>query len=224
MRVPRSGDDGRRFILQQPLLYSETAYNYRRLGELWYQLMHSGTSLRTIACPRLTLSCRRYRSFEGVHAVLLRVSSRKNSRLIRRTIAVGAGHDLQQHSRRRRPSRPDHREEQHGHRLSRSHPSRRRIDLALEEHQELLQRTHRSLVRPGARLVRIERCTRLRSSLVMDLDTAFDGHRRLAVPRRSIQNRPDGIQSARLLYDAAKRHRHVPHPVEEAREETLRYA
>ncbi|CAF3904004.1 unnamed protein product, partial [Rotaria sp. Silwood1] len=36
------GDSGRRFILQQPLLYSETAYNYRRLGELWYQLMHSG--------------------------------------------------------------------------------------------------------------------------------------------------------------------------------------
>ena len=36
------GDDGRRFVLQQPLLYSETAYNYRRLGELWYQLMHSG--------------------------------------------------------------------------------------------------------------------------------------------------------------------------------------
>jgi hypothetical protein len=36
------GDNGRRFILQQPLLYSETAYNYRRLGELWYQLMHSG--------------------------------------------------------------------------------------------------------------------------------------------------------------------------------------
>jgi hypothetical protein len=36
------GDTARRFILQQPLLYSETAYNYRRLGELWYQLMHSG--------------------------------------------------------------------------------------------------------------------------------------------------------------------------------------
>jgi len=36
------GDNARRFILQQPLLYSETAYNYRRLGELWYQLMHSG--------------------------------------------------------------------------------------------------------------------------------------------------------------------------------------
>jgi len=35
-------DNARRFILQQPLLYSETAYNYRRLGELWYQLMHSG--------------------------------------------------------------------------------------------------------------------------------------------------------------------------------------
>ena len=37
-----SGDHGRRFILQQPLLYSEIAYNYRRLGELWYQLKHSG--------------------------------------------------------------------------------------------------------------------------------------------------------------------------------------
>jgi hypothetical protein len=36
------GDHGRRFIVQQPLLYSETAYNYRRLSELWYQLMHSG--------------------------------------------------------------------------------------------------------------------------------------------------------------------------------------
>ncbi len=39
------GDNARRFILQQPLLYSETAYNYRRLGELWYQLMHSGKHL-----------------------------------------------------------------------------------------------------------------------------------------------------------------------------------
>ena len=39
------GDNARRFILQQPLLYSETAYNYRRLGELWYQLMHSGKQL-----------------------------------------------------------------------------------------------------------------------------------------------------------------------------------
>jgi hypothetical protein len=36
------GEQGRRFVLQQPLLYSETAYNYRRLSELWYQLMHSG--------------------------------------------------------------------------------------------------------------------------------------------------------------------------------------
>jgi hypothetical protein len=39
------GDNARRFILQQPLLYSETAYNYRRLGELWYQLMHSGINI-----------------------------------------------------------------------------------------------------------------------------------------------------------------------------------
>jgi hypothetical protein len=37
-------DGGRRFILQQPLLYSETIYNHRRLSELWYQLMHSGAS------------------------------------------------------------------------------------------------------------------------------------------------------------------------------------
>ncbi|CAF1516052.1 unnamed protein product [Rotaria magnacalcarata] len=40
--VQLRGDLARRFILQQPLLYSETAYNYRRLHELWYQLMHSG--------------------------------------------------------------------------------------------------------------------------------------------------------------------------------------
>ncbi|CAF3115487.1 unnamed protein product [Rotaria socialis] len=40
--VQLRGDPARRFILQQPLLYSETAYNYRRLHELWYQLMHSG--------------------------------------------------------------------------------------------------------------------------------------------------------------------------------------
>ncbi|CAF4681621.1 unnamed protein product, partial [Rotaria sp. Silwood1] len=54
------GDSGRRFILQQPLLYSETAYNYRRLGELWYQLMHSGDIDRlkeyTLCCFEYLLS------------------------------------------------------------------------------------------------------------------------------------------------------------------------
>jgi hypothetical protein len=54
------GDHGRRFILQQPLLYSETAYNYRRLGELWYQLMHSGDIDRlkeyTLCCFEYLLS------------------------------------------------------------------------------------------------------------------------------------------------------------------------
>ncbi|CAF1470789.1 unnamed protein product [Adineta ricciae] len=51
------GDNGRRFVLQQPLLYSETAYNYRRLGELWYQLMHSGDIDRL---KELTLCCFEY--------------------------------------------------------------------------------------------------------------------------------------------------------------------
>ncbi|CAF4666138.1 unnamed protein product [Rotaria sp. Silwood1] len=51
------GDNGRRFILQQPLLYSETAYNYRRLGELWYQLMHSGDIDRL---KEYTLCCFEY--------------------------------------------------------------------------------------------------------------------------------------------------------------------
>ncbi|CAF0782326.1 unnamed protein product [Adineta ricciae] len=54
------GDNGRRFIVQQPLLYSETAYNYRRLGELWYQLMHSGDIDRlkeyTLCCFEYLLS------------------------------------------------------------------------------------------------------------------------------------------------------------------------
>ncbi|CAF1269382.1 unnamed protein product [Adineta steineri] len=54
------GDNGRRFILQQPLLYSEVAYNYRRLSELWYQLMHSGDIDRlkeyTLCCFEYLLS------------------------------------------------------------------------------------------------------------------------------------------------------------------------
>ncbi|CAH1794783.1 unnamed protein product [Owenia fusiformis] len=33
---------GRRCISQQPLLYSDTLYNLRKLNELWYQLLHSG--------------------------------------------------------------------------------------------------------------------------------------------------------------------------------------
>lgn len=35
-------EDGRRFIAQQPLVYSDTRYNYRRMSELWYHLMNSG--------------------------------------------------------------------------------------------------------------------------------------------------------------------------------------
>ncbi len=35
-------DDARRFVAQQPLLYSENLYNFRRLSELWYHLMNSG--------------------------------------------------------------------------------------------------------------------------------------------------------------------------------------
>ena len=35
-------EEGRRFVCQQPLLYSEYIYNERRLSELWYQLMNSG--------------------------------------------------------------------------------------------------------------------------------------------------------------------------------------
>ncbi len=35
-------EEGRRYISQQPLLYSEIKYNNRRLSELWYHLMNSG--------------------------------------------------------------------------------------------------------------------------------------------------------------------------------------
>ncbi|RNA04607.1 NACHT and WD repeat domain-containing 1 isoform X1 [Brachionus plicatilis] len=35
-------EEGRRFICQQPLLFSNVRYNYRRLSELWYHLMNSG--------------------------------------------------------------------------------------------------------------------------------------------------------------------------------------
>ena len=35
-------EEAKRYICQQPLLYSETRYNYRRLSELWYHLMNSG--------------------------------------------------------------------------------------------------------------------------------------------------------------------------------------
>ena len=31
-----------RHIAAQPLLFSETAYNFRRLSELWYQLLNAG--------------------------------------------------------------------------------------------------------------------------------------------------------------------------------------
>jgi hypothetical protein len=35
-------EDGRRYVCQQPLLYSQFLYNFRRLNELWYHLMNSG--------------------------------------------------------------------------------------------------------------------------------------------------------------------------------------
>jgi hypothetical protein len=35
-------EDGKRFVCQQPLLYSHFMYNLRRLSELWYHLMNSG--------------------------------------------------------------------------------------------------------------------------------------------------------------------------------------
>ena len=38
-------EHARRYICQQPLLYSDTKYNYRRLSELWYHLMNSGIFL-----------------------------------------------------------------------------------------------------------------------------------------------------------------------------------
>ncbi|CAF1059295.1 unnamed protein product [Didymodactylos carnosus] len=50
-------DEGRRFISQQPLLYSDTLYNYRRIYELWYQLMHSGDIDRL---KEYTLCCFEY--------------------------------------------------------------------------------------------------------------------------------------------------------------------
>ena len=38
-------DCGWRYVCQQPLLYSDTMYNLRKLSELWYQLLHAGGSL-----------------------------------------------------------------------------------------------------------------------------------------------------------------------------------
>ena len=35
-------DNGYRYIAPQPLLYSETKYNFRRLSELWYQCLRTG--------------------------------------------------------------------------------------------------------------------------------------------------------------------------------------
>lgn len=35
-------EDGKRYISQQPLVYSDTKYNYRRMSELWFHLMNSG--------------------------------------------------------------------------------------------------------------------------------------------------------------------------------------
>lgn len=35
-------EEGRRYLAQQPLLYSETLYNSRRLSELWFHLLFSG--------------------------------------------------------------------------------------------------------------------------------------------------------------------------------------
>ena len=52
MFVPERGvqiiDTGCRFVSQQPLLYSETAYNLRRLSELWYQLLNSGEQANSL--------------------------------------------------------------------------------------------------------------------------------------------------------------------------------
>jgi hypothetical protein len=39
-------EHARRYICQQPLLYSDTKYNYRRLSELWYHLMNSGKNYK----------------------------------------------------------------------------------------------------------------------------------------------------------------------------------
>jgi NACHT domain- and WD repeat-containing protein len=35
-------EEAKRYICQQPLLYSDTAYNYRRINEIWYHLMNTG--------------------------------------------------------------------------------------------------------------------------------------------------------------------------------------
>ena len=35
-------EEARRYVSQQPLVYSDGIYNFRRLNELWYHLMNSG--------------------------------------------------------------------------------------------------------------------------------------------------------------------------------------
>ena len=38
-------DTACRYVSPQPLLYSDTKYNYRRLGETWFQLLHTGKNI-----------------------------------------------------------------------------------------------------------------------------------------------------------------------------------
>ncbi len=43
--IKNRDEDGKRYIAQQPLVYSESKYNNRRLSELWYHLMYSGRNI-----------------------------------------------------------------------------------------------------------------------------------------------------------------------------------
>lgn len=53
MMFPEEGieiiDTGNRLVCQQPLVYSDKLYNYRRLHELWFQQLHTGMAILNIS-------------------------------------------------------------------------------------------------------------------------------------------------------------------------------
>lgn len=72
-------------------------------------------------------------------------------------------------------------------------------------------------------MVSIIRHTRVRSLDLVDFFDAGDEHLGSSVCRWRLSHRSDGLQSARVLQHTSERNRHVPHSVEEAREEVSQY-
>ena len=53
-------DTGNRFVCPQPLLYSETRYNLRRLHEHWYHLLHVGEEIIIVKLQSSRHVCKRH--------------------------------------------------------------------------------------------------------------------------------------------------------------------